>query len=213
MKNIYIFSGLGADKRVFQKMNFSPYNATFIDWITPAKTDSLESYARKLIPQIKHEKPIVIGLSFGGIMATEMAKIIAVEKIILIASAKTKTEIPYYFRLAGKLKLHRLLPVKLMKMPNFFSFWFFGTENKNDKKILREILKDTDENFLQWAIDKIVHWENKTEHQNLVHIHGDADRILPLKFVNCDIKIKNGGHFMTLNKSEALMEIVKSELM
>jgi pimeloyl-ACP methyl ester carboxylesterase len=194
-------------------MNFSPYNATFIDWITPAKTDSLESYARKLIPQIKHEKPIVIGLSFGGIMATEMAKIIAVEKIILIASAKTKTEIPYYFRLAGKLKLHRLLPVKLMKMPNFFSFWFFGTENKNDKKILREILKDTDENFLQWAIDKIVHWENKTEHQNLVHIHGDADRILPLKFVNCDIKIKNGGHFMTLNKSEALMEIVKSELM
>jgi hypothetical protein len=36
------------------------------------------------------------------------------------------------------------------------SFWFFGITCKENKKILTEILKDTDENFLGWAIDKIV---------------------------------------------------------
>ena len=212
MKNVYIFSGLGADKRVFQKMDFSEYNATFIEWILPNKTENIESYAKKLTEQIKHEKPILIGLSFGGIIATEIAKLIETEKIILIASAKTETEIPNYFRIAGKMKLHKLLPTKLMKMPNIFSFWFFGTENRNEKKILTEILKDTDEKFLKWAIDKIVTWKNEIEHKNVIHIHGTADRILPINYVNCQIKVKNGGHFMTLNKAKELDEIVKREI-
>lgn len=212
MKNVYIFSGLGADKRVFQKMDFSEYNATFVKWISPNKTENIENYVKKLTEQIKHEKPILIRLSFGGIIATEIAKIIETEKIILIASAKNKTEIPNYFRIAGKLNLHKLLPAKLMKMPNFFSFWFFGTENRNEKKILTEILKDTDEKFLKWAIDKIVTWKNEIEHKNIIHIHGTADRILPINFVNCQIKIENGGHFMTLNKAKELDEIVKREI-
>ena len=95
MKNVYIFSGLGADKRVFQKMDFSEYNATFVEWILPNRTENIESYSKKLTEQIKHEKPILIGLSFGGIIATEIAKIIETEKIILIDSAKNKTEITH----------------------------------------------------------------------------------------------------------------------
>ena len=212
MKNVYIFSGLGADKRVFQKMDFSAYNATFVDWVSPRRSDTIESYARRLRDQIHHEKPILIGLSFGGIIATEIAKIIATEKIVLIASAKTKFEIPNYFRIAGKLKLHKLLPARIMKMPNVFSFWLFGTENKTEKELLRKILQDTDAKFLKWAIDKIISWKNETEHKNIVHIHGTADKILPMRFVNCHIKVVNGGHFMTLNKAEELDEIVKREL-
>lgn len=212
MKNVYVFSGLGADKRVFQKIVFSEYNTIYIEWILPNKNENIESYAKKLTEKIKHEKPILVGLSFGGIIATEIGKLIETEKIILIASAKNKTEIPYYFRIAGKLKLHKLLPSKIMKMPNFFSFWFFGTESKYDERILREILKDTDTTFLKWAIDKIVNWKNETEHNNLVHIHGTSDRILPIKYVNCQIKVKNGGHFMTLNKSQEINNILKNEI-
>ena len=212
MKNLYIFSGLGADKRVFQNMDFSEFNANFVEWISPTENENIESYAQKLTEQIKHENPILIGLSFGGIIATEIAKIIETEKVVLIASAKNEYEIPNYFRIAGKLKLHKLLPTKLMKMPNIFSFWFFGVENNIDKKILREILKDTDEKFLKWAIDKIVTWKNRIEHNNLVHIHGTSDRILPISFVKWNTKVENGGHIMTLNKAEELTKILRNEL-
>ena len=41
MKRIYIFSGLGTDKRVFQKMDFTTYNTIFIDWISPNKNESI----------------------------------------------------------------------------------------------------------------------------------------------------------------------------
>ncbi len=213
VKNVYIFSGLGADKRVFQKMDFSEFNANFVEWIMPNENEKIESYAQRLTEKITHEKPVLVGLSFGGIIATEIAKIIETEKVILIASAKNQTEIPNYFRIAGKLKLHKLLPAKLMKMPNFISFWFFGAENETDKKILSEILKDTNEKFLKWAIDKIVTWKNKTENRNSIHIHGTADRILPIKFVKWKIKVENGGHFMTLNKAEELTKIVRNEIL
>jgi pimeloyl-ACP methyl ester carboxylesterase len=212
MKNVYIFSGLGADKRVFQNMDFSEWNANFVEWITPKENENIEIYAERLAEQIKHQKPILVGLSFGGIIATEVAKIIETEKIILIASAKNQTEIPNYFRIAGKLKLHKLLPTKLLKMPNFISFWFFGAENKFDKKILSEILIDTDGKFLKWAINQIVTWKNKTEHKNLIHIHGSSDRILPINFVKWNIKVEKGGHFMTLNKAEELTKILRNEI-
>lgn len=212
MKNVYIFSGLGADKRVFQDMDFSFCNATFVEWITPLVSENIENYATRIISQIKHESPILIGLSFGGMMAVEVAKLIETEKVILIASAKNQKEIPIYYRFAGKLKLHKLLPVKLLKMSNLFSFWFFGIENNEDKNVFRAVLKDTNENFLRWAIDVIVTWTNTAEVKNIVHIHGTEDRILPLRYVKSNIKVRSGGHFMTLNKAQELSEIVRIEV-
>ena len=212
MENLYIFSGLGADKRVFKYLDFSKYNATFIDWINPFENESIEDYAKRLTKQITSEKPILIGLSFGGIMAIEVGKIIESEKIILIASAKNKNEIPFYYRFAGFLNLHKLIPTKLMKSSNFLSFWFFGINSKENKNLLTEILKDTDETFLKWAIDKIVNWKNAHIHKNLKHIHGTADRILPIQFVKSDIKIVNGGHFMTIDRFEELNIVLENSI-
>ena len=206
---IYIFSGLGADERVFQKLDFTGLTITFIKWTIPKENETIEGYATRLLSQIKTKKPTLIGLSFGGLMAVEVAKQIDTEKVVLIASAKTKNEIPFYYRLAGQLKIHRLLPIALLKKSNFISNWFFGASSTFDKELLKKILKDTDATFLTWAIDKVVRWTNKTQLKNLMHIHGTADRILPIHFVSCDFKIKNGGHFMTLNKSTELTQLIR----
>jgi hypothetical protein len=60
--------------------------------------------------------------------------------------------------------------------------------------------------FLNWAIDKIVHLQNEVVHKNLTHIHGTADRILPIRFVNADIIIKGGTHLMIMNKAEEVQQ-------
>jgi len=207
--HIYIFSGLGADERVFQKLDFTGLTITFIHWTIPQENETIEDYATRLLSQIKTTKPTLVGLSFGGIMAVEVAKQIDTEKVILIASAKTKTEIPFYYRLAGQLKIHRLLPTKLLKKSNFISNWFFGVSSSFDKELLKTILKETNTTFLTWAIDKILGWTNQTELKNLKHIHGTADRILPIRFINCDFKVNNGGHFMTLNKAIELTKLIR----
>lgn len=211
-KNIYIFSGLGADKRAFNKLDLSGVSVTFIEWEVPKRNEAIEDYATRMLQQISTTKPIIMGLSFGGMMAIEVAKQIDTEQIILVASAKSKTEIPFYYRVLGLLSLHKIIPASLLKRSNPLTNWFFGVSSKQDKEILRQILIDTDPIFLKWAIDKIVRWKNQSIIKNLTHIHGTKDRILPLCFVDCNVSIKNGGHLMTINKAEELTTIIEKIL-
>lgn len=211
-REIYIFSGLGADERVFQRLDFSDFSITFIKWIVPLETETIENYATRLLDQITTTKPTLIGLSFGGLIAVEVAKQIDTEKVILIASAKTKNEIPFYYRFAGQLGLHKLLPTKLLKNSNFITNWFFGTSSTFDKQLLKQILIDTDPIFLKWAIDKVARWTNQTQTENIFHIHGTSDRILPLNFVKSNLTIKKGGHLMTLNKADEINNILIQQL-
>lgn len=212
MKSIYIFSGLGADERVFQRLDFSGYSTTFIKWNIPQQKETIEHYATRLLEQITTTKPILIGLSFGGLIAVEVAKQIATAKVISISSVKTKYEIPFYYRIAGHIGLHKLFPTKILKNSNFITNWFFGTTSLYDKQLLKQILIDTDPTFLKWAIDKVALWKNQTQTKNIYQVHGTNDRILPFKFINCNSTIKNGGHLMTLDKADELNIILRQQI-
>lgn len=208
-KQLYILSGLGADERAFQKLDFSGYEAHFIKWLTPYKNESIEAYAFRLVDQIQCRFPVLIGLSFGGLIAIEIAKKIPTEKVILIASAKTRNEVPFYFRLAGNLRLLRILPVRFMMRSNFITNWMFGTENDYEKKFLKQILNDTDPGFFKWAIEQVACWPNRTQLDNIYHIHGTHDRILPHTFVNGDHEISKAGHLMVYNRADELNSIIR----
>lgn len=207
-ENLYIFSGLGTDHRVFQRIDFGTWNPIFIQWIIPEKVETIENYANRLLKQIPEENPTIMGLSFGGIMAIEVSKIIKPKQLILLATVKTATEIPWYYRRAGLLRLHKLLPTFLLTRSNALSNWFFGTTDAFDRGLLKEILRETDPVFLKWAIDQLVKWQNKTFIENTTHIHGSNDRILPKRFVQPDYSIENGGHFMTVNKAAEISQLI-----
>lgn len=210
MRKIYIFSGLGVDKRVFDKIDFGTLNIKFMDWIEPLENENLESYALRISETITDKNPILIGLSFGGMLAVEISKIKEVKNIILIASAKNKFELPLIFRLAGKLKFNKLVPNSILKKQNFITNWLFGINSDSEKKLLKNILQDTDLKFLKWAINEIVNWKNEISPQKCFHIHGNKDRIIPIKNVKTDFVIKNGGHFITVNKAKEIESIIFS---
>jgi len=157
---VYILGGLGTDERIFKYIDFSGFAVYYIKWVSPLKAETIQSYAKRITEQIHFQKPILIGVSFGGIMAVEVAKLIATEKVILISSAKTKHELPFYYHLAGILQFHKLLPARLLKYPNHFAYWLFGVKNRRDKDLLAAILRDTDKSFLIWAIGAIATWKN-----------------------------------------------------
>jgi esterase/lipase len=208
MKNIYLISGLGADERVYSKINFGNNSVTFIPWLIPEKNETIEAYALRLSKKIINEKPILIGLSFGGMMAVEVAKHIQTEKIILISSSKNKSEVPFYYRLAGKLLLNRIVPTSVLVKSNKLVNKVFATRSNEDKKLVASMIANTDIEILKWSIDKIVNLKNKTAHSNLFHIHGTADRILPCKFVKADYTIKGGKHLMIMTRANEVEEII-----
>lgn len=210
MKNLYLISGLGADYRAFQNLDLSKYNVNHMLWIKPEKTDGIHEYASRLLSQIKDKKPILIGLSFGGIIAIEIGKLIETEKIILISSAQSTNDIPLYLRLIGKLGLHKLLPGSFIKNVNIITHWFFGIESNREKELLKLILEDTNTDFLKWAINAIVRWRTEVQFNNVFRVHGTNDRLLPLR--KAHFIIQGGGHFMILNKHKEISKILNTLL-
>lgn len=211
-KELFLFSGLGADERIFQKLNFKNSKVTFIKWIDPLNKETIENYALRISKQVTAANAVLIGVSFGGIMAIEVAKHIPIDKVIIISSVKNKYEIPFYLRWAAAINLHLLLPVNYLKRANAISYWLFGANTQTEKTLLKDILLQTDSTFLKWALAKIGKWQNLQTHPNLVHIHGTTDKILPIKFTQPNYLIKGGGHFMTLNKHSEIKEIIATEI-
>jgi pimeloyl-ACP methyl ester carboxylesterase len=209
MKHLFLFSGLGADHRVFQFLDLSGFHVTYIKWLEPLKRETMQQYAARLTAQINVEKPVLVGLSFGGMMAMEVAKHIATEKIVLISSAKTQKEIPLYFRLAGKLKLNKIASLTVAKKPNALAYRMMGAETETEKTLMKAILTDTDPVFFKWAIEKVVTWNNRVLHENVVHIHGKKDLLLPHRFVKADFSIANGTHLMTVQNAKEVSEMLR----
>lgn len=210
---VYILSGLGADERVFQLLDFSGFEVVYVQWITPRPKESIQAYAARLLQQIDADKPpILIGLSFGGMMAIEIAKLIPTKKIVLISSAKTKHEIPFYLRQLGRIHLDYIVPAPVLKQSNAVVNWFFGVHSDFEKKLLRQILNDMEPIFLKWAIHQVLNWQNESVPHQLVHIHGTSDRLLPCRYVKADQLVNGGGHFMVLSHSGIVSQYIKAAI-
>lgn len=133
MKHIYCISGFGADERVFSKLNFGENEVHFIPWKIPEKHETIESYAARMNQDILHPNPVLVGLSFGGMMSIEIAKLISVEKIVLLSSVSTRHELPLYMKIVGKLRLNRLIPMKPYPILEPIENYNLGVETKEEK--------------------------------------------------------------------------------
>ncbi len=211
-KPIYCISGLGADHRIFKKLSIKNAELIHIPWLKYDKNESVSHYAEKLSAKIPGDNPIILGLSFGGMLAVEIAKHRTTEKIFLVSSSKTANELP---PLKGFLKFiiqSNLLPAGLFTIPNRFIFKRFGADNKEKRELLAEILKDTNGGFVKWALRALLSWNNTTYPGNVTHIHGTADKILLSELVHPDYWIKNGTHLMVYDRADEVSNIISNSI-
>lgn len=197
---------------MFQNYSFESFNVIHVDWISPLEKETLQNYVLRISESLTDENAILIGLSFGGILSIEISKIRKFKKIFLLSSAKTKSEIPFYYKVLGKLNLLEIIPVSFLKSVNFLTHFVFGAKTNSEKNLLKDIVKNTDKNFMKWALHQIINWKNKDFDANIVHIQGNRDLILPHYFVKFDYLIDGGTHFMTLNQSKKIEQIILDNL-
>lgn len=208
-KHLYCISGLGADERIFRYLQFPQgYEIHFVNWIPPLPQEALPSYAERLWEQVHHRYPVLLGMSFGGMMALEMAKKYPVEKIILLSSIKHRVEMPPLFRLTRSLHLLDILPnwIFLLRYP--MVRFFMGPRTEADKILLRDYVRHSDKNHLRWALRCILNWENEWVPPGVVHVQGDHDWIFPLRYTAATHWIKGGTHFMVHNQPAEVSAIL-----
>lgn len=209
----YFISGLGADKKAFQRVILpAAYEPIFLDWIPPQKNETLSNYARRFSSLIKNDDAfILIGLSFGGMLATEIARLRNPLKTIIISSLASSSELPWYFKSAGRVGLHKAIPIKILKAGSILKN-MMGAASKEDKAIIINYAKYSDPDLIRWSLDAIVNWDQPDRLPGIVHLHGSSDRMLPMKYTRPDFVIKGGGHLMIFNKADEVNRILSQVL-
>ena len=210
MPRVYFISGLGADKRVFSFLDLSFCEPIFIDWIKPLKNEPLKDYALRLRQLIPESNPVIVGIFLGGMLASEMAKADKNIKTIIISSNKTSKEFPGYLRFAKYFPVYKWIPGKTLNNMIFPFKWILGARGKQQKTLLWQIIKDTDPAFLKWAIHAILYWKStEASSNNIIHIHGTADKLLPFRLVRADYSIEGGTHLMPINNYKEISSLLK----
>ena len=211
--HIFFISGLGADHRAFDRIKLDGYEQTHLPWIVPEWKDTMNSYARKMAETIlKAENPVVIGLSLGGMLASEMTTFIPHLQVILVSSIKSHEE------RSNILKLGRVFPVQSLMPPNtmkrFTFMWEMSQKNrlKGDTGHMVQMFKDQDDKFLRWAIVNAPKWRGKGDESRITHIHGTMDRMFPFRRIKNPITVQGGTHMMVYLKGDEITEIIKKEL-
>lgn len=207
---IYAISGLGADKRVFTHLKLD-CEIIALDWIIPLEKEGIDSYSKRLAEVNSLDKSgdfILLGVSFGGLVATEISKLYSPKLTILISSIETKSELRPIFKLLGKTKLFSLFPRTIFNIPRPVAYFVFGTDKK---ELLKSILADTDLKLAKWSVNQLLSWKNETRLDKVLKISGSKDKLLPSKDKET-VFVKNGQHFMIVDKAKEISDLINEKL-
>ena len=217
MKNysLYLVPGFLTDRTIYKDFLLDErLNCKVIEFIAPANKDEpIEDYAKRMAEKIDTtENVVLLGTSFGGILSTEIAKHIEVEKLILVSSAKNRGELNPLMKIKNSSKLLDFIPDSFVKK-TIEAGYDIGKkiipdikEMKNEE--ISEMVHNIDGTLEKWIIKKINTWQGKNEVEDFLHLHGDKDPVFPVKKIKNFELVKDGNHNMVIVKSQEIRDRV-----
>lgn len=200
--HVYLMPGMAANPSIFEyiKLPEEMFVIHLLSWKIPEKNETLSSYANRMCADITHANPVLVGVSFGGILVQEMSQHIKTKMVVIVSSVKHEKELPSRMKLAKQTKAYKLLPTGLINNIDFLAKYAFGEVVTKRVELYEKYLSVRDKYYLDWSIHNIVNWSAPDKVDNLVHIHGDKDGVFPVSNIDNHINIKGGTHVMIINK-------------
>lgn len=210
--------GLAASPVIFERISLdeTQFEVYWLSWKIPLLNETLQEYALRMTQEIKHENPVLMGVSFGGVLVQEMAAFVAVRKLIIVSSVKTQAEIPLRMRIIRNTKAYHLVPTRLLQNIEVLRPLAFNHALKLRFKLYEKYLSVRDKDYLEWAIFQMLYWSRTVADERVIHIHGDADEVFPIENIKSCITVPGGSHIMIVLRyrwfNEHLPKIILNEL-
>ena len=204
VNHIYMMPGLAANSKVFENINLKNDNYCIhtLDWDQPKNGESLKDYCKRFSKKIIHDNPILLGVSFGGIIVQEIDKLINAKRVIIVSSVKKDSEFPMVFKIARDYGLNNALPFGMFD--NAINISMKLNINKLYKRIdlAERYLTERDEYYLEWAVKSLLNWRQDTHREDIIHINGDRDKVFPINNISNCIILKGGRHEMIILRAK-----------
>ncbi|MFT5725884.1 MAG: hypothetical protein ACI9JN_003014 [Bacteroidia bacterium] len=137
---------------------------------------------------------------------------ISPKKIFIIASAKSRQELPLRYKFQRIIPIHKLVSSNVIKKSTRLLQPMVEPDSKCDQNVFQAMLEAKDPDFMKRAVEMILMWDRHSYSDVIIHIHGTKDHTLPIRHVNADYVIDNGSHMMTLTKAEEIQDIIENVL-
>ncbi len=207
---VYAIPGLGADHRLYDKIDIPNVELVALDWPEIAEGSSLADYAQKLSQQVDLSEPFcLMGVSMGGMVAIELARLVQPVRTFLISSWKSPSEFPPSIKALIKMPLTGLINEWTMKLSMPVLKFTLGAESEKDGDLLEAMIHAMDVDQIRIGATAILDWQGCGLPEKLVHIHGSHDRVMPLDTIKDPIIAHGGGHMMVYNRAEEINEFLK----
>lgn len=208
--------GLGFTKDVFSRLELEAEELIYVEWIEPRAKESVDAYAERMGKALEKVKyPLVlVGHSFGGMMASVFAKKIETKAVILLSSVKDHTEIPFKFKVVAPLGLQHLFTkeLTLKSLP----YWgeAFGYKKGEEQDLFTKMVAQQSNAYLQWALKNLSLWNRSiSDDIPFFHFHGDQDKTFPVQHIKQPFtRIEKGTHMMVFNQAKELSKQINASL-
>lgn len=212
--DLYLLPGLGADHRLFGKLDLPGHAVHYLDWPEMPEGSLLRDYAAVLAAKVDASGPhVLIGVSMGGMVAQELAMLTKPAGVVIISSWKGPQEMPPPLKLLRGTHPERILSKVFIQRSLPFMRWQMGVESAGSAALFDSLLMVHPLAQLKVQINACLCWDGPaTRVEGLVHIHGDHDRLMPIGYIEQPVLVKGGGHFMVFDRAAEVSERIRSAL-
>ncbi len=206
MQKILLLTGMTPDHRIFDRLLPLLPTAIVVDWIPPTEHESIVSYADRLSRTVNHDEPMVVcGVSFGGIIARELAYRLNATSCVLISSVRSPRELPPWFRIC-RVVAPRPAAAIMNATGVIADYWPRRLRSPATWR-LRKLAGKSGE-WHRWATAAVLNWKPSQQAELIpsFHIHGDRDTTFPIRYTRADTVIHGGGHVLPLTHFEEIAE-------
>ena len=200
--HVYMMPGMAANNSIFNLINLgSPFEVHLLSWFMPNRDESLQEYAARMCAHVKHPNPVLIGVSFGGVLVQEMSKIISCRKVIIVSSVRTRKEYPIHMRITAKTKAYKFFPLQWLDNIEDFVGFIFGPAARKRMDLNKKFLSVRSPAYLSWSLEALFNWKQEEPLPNITHIHGTYDMVFPVLYLKDYIPVPKGTHVMILTRA------------
>jgi pimeloyl-ACP methyl ester carboxylesterase len=193
---IYLLPGMTPQYPVYSRLLPLLPNAQVVPFIEPEPNESLTDYAKRMAPQFP-DRCFIGGVSFGGILAQEISRIVHPAGCIVIASIQRPSQLPPWlrlWRLLGGRHASRVLNAVGS------SAKCVPTSIRTSSTARLTKLSGDSGKWHRWATSAVLDWSPSTPiAAPILHIHGDADTTFPVRYTKPDIVIQHGRHALPMS--------------
>jgi pimeloyl-ACP methyl ester carboxylesterase len=223
---LILFPGLGADARLFLRQQ-SHFGQRLVTPAAPRprERDDLAGYAARWASLLDQQglfaAPFVLGgMSFGGQLALEMARVAPAKPaaIVLIASHRTSDSILPRFRqqqARGRRLPHALIRFGLRHLAGLFALREGLDEEA--RQILLRMAAETDIGALLWGAQAAAAWhfteaDARALGAPIFQIHGAADWVIPPHPGHPDRLLAGAKHLITFTHAREVNQYLEDAL-